>query len=79
MRTTLDLEKPVLDELKKIKEATQLPWGQIASMLLAEALAQKGTPSASLYPTHLNWTGQEMGARIDIADKETLYRELDRS
>jgi hypothetical protein len=39
MRTTLDLEKPVLDGLRRLQKEEKIPLGKIASRLLAESLA----------------------------------------
>lgn len=75
MRTTLDLEKPVLDGLRRLQKEEKLPLGKIASRLLAEALA--GEPSPQRKP--FKWVSAEMGAKVDLADKDALYRELDRT
>ena len=75
MRTTLDLEKPVLEGLKALQKSEGRSLSQLASQLLAEALVQyrkKKSPTKKLA-----WNSQVMGARIDIADKEALYRALD--
>lgn len=76
MRTTLDLEKPVLDGLRKLQKEEKLPLGKIASRLLAEALA--GKPPAQ-HKRPFKWMSAEMGAKVDLADKDALYRELDRT
>lgn len=76
MRTTLDLEKPVLEGLKRLQKEEKLPLGKIASRLLAEALAGK----RSAQPKRpFKWVSADMGAKVDLADKDALYRELDRS
>jgi hypothetical protein len=76
MRTTLDLEKPVLDGLRRLQKEEKMPLGKIASRLLAEALAKKG--SAGRKRPAFKWVSADMGAKVDIADKDALYRELDR-
>lgn len=76
MRTTLDLEKPVLDGLKSLQKQEKLPLGKIASRLLADALAQKR--QAEPKPP-FQWVSAEMGAKVDLSDKDALYRELDKS
>lgn len=75
MRTTLDLEKPVLDRLRTLQKEEKIPLGKIASRLLAEALA-RGTEQKKLTP--FKWVSVNMGAKVDLADKDALYRELDR-
>lgn len=76
MRTTLDLEKPVLDGLRKLQKEEKIPLGKIASRLLAEALAKK--VSAGKKRTPFKWVTADMGAKVDISDKDALYRELDK-
>jgi len=75
-RTTLNLADPVLDELKRLQVREGRPLGELASELLARALAERreeGPPAAPLA-----WTARSMGARIDLTDKEALYAALDR-
>lgn len=76
MRTTLDLEKPVLDELKRLQKEEKIPLGKIASRLLAESLAEKRAMEKKR--PAFKWVSANMGAKVDIADKDALYRELDR-
>ncbi|MGB3563531.1 MAG: antitoxin [Thermoanaerobaculia bacterium] len=73
-RTTLDIDSPVLDEVKRIQRREGRSLGQVVSRLLADALAsrQRGEPKAEL-----EWTRMSMGARIDLADKDALYALLD--
>lgn len=77
MRTTLDLEKPVLDALKELRRTEKRTLGQIASRLLADALAREasGRPTA----TPLEWETAAMNAKVDVADKDALYRTMGES
>ena len=75
MRTTLDIEGPVLKELKRLQKSTGQSLGRLASDLLARALA---TRDSTAEPRTLCWTTQDLGARVDIDDKEALQRVLDR-
>lgn len=74
-RTTVDLDPSVLRELKarQVREGKTL--GQVASELLARALA--ADPAAEDQP--FEWTAQPMGARVDLADKEAVHRALDQA
>jgi len=74
MRTTLDIDDPVLRELKRRQRAEGKSLGKVASELLARALAETGEAKA---PAKLAWTAQAMGARVDLADKDALYRAMD--
>lgn len=75
MRTTLDLDKPVLEGLKSLQKREKLPLGKIASRLLAEALSRETEGIRA--PADLRWTSAPMGAKVDLADKEALHRLLD--
>lgn len=77
MRTTLDLDKPVLEGLKALQKSEGRSLSQLASQLLAEALAQYRKKKAPA--KKFAWKSQAMGARIEIADKEALYRVLDQT
>jgi hypothetical protein len=75
MRTTLDLEKPVLDALKARGEKEGTSLGKLASRLLAEALAQEESEKTS--PPAFRWVSTAMNAKVDLTDKDALYRALD--
>ena len=75
MRTTLDIEDPVLKELREVQKREGGTLGSLASRLLAEALARQGRPLIA--PFH--WTTRPMGATVDLADKEAVYAILDRA
>lgn len=75
MRTTLDIEIPILKELKALSKSRRCSLGQMASQLLAKALSQQKTEKKT--PKKFQWISQPMGAKIDIADKEALYKILD--
>jgi hypothetical protein len=75
MRTTLDLDKPVIDGLKALQKTEKRSLSRIASRLLAEALDRQ--TSVPKKPASLTWTARKMGARIDLADKDAVYRILD--
>lgn len=75
-RTTLNLADPVLAELKRLQLREGRPLGELASELLARALAERRAGREE--PARLVWTARSMGARIDLGDKEALYAALDR-
>lgn len=78
MRTTLDLDKSVLEELKQVQRQEGGSLGKIASSLLAEVLRQKLSARAAKQPA-FHWKTSAMSARIDLNDKDTLYQVLDQS
>ena len=75
MRTTLDLANPVLKELKEVSREEGGSLGEVASRLLADALS--GRARGRRHKTKLDWSSQPMRAKIDLADKNAVYRALD--
>jgi hypothetical protein len=75
MRTTLDIEEPVLKELRAIQKREGGSLGALVSRLLARAIALQGRPAKKAF----RWTARPMKARVDLADKEALYAILDRA
>jgi hypothetical protein len=74
-RTTVDIETPILEEIKKFQKKDGRSLGRIVSQLLAEALGNRKAKPKNI---QLKWTSRPMKALIDLSDKETLYRILDR-
>ena len=74
MRTTLDIEATVLKELREVQKRDGGTLGEIASRLLAEALARRPTR-----PPRLDWTARPMSALVDLEDKDVVYAILDRA
>jgi hypothetical protein len=74
MRTTLDIDDPILKDLKRLQRREGKSLGRLVSDLLAQALAsQRTAPSSPAFA----WNAQPMGARIDIADKHALLDAMD--
>jgi hypothetical protein len=71
MRTTVDIDDPVLKDLKKIQKKEGKSLGRLISDLLAQALGERKSPKASARPAR--WISKAMGARVDLADHEALY------
>ncbi|PYQ20761.1 MAG: antitoxin [Acidobacteria bacterium] len=76
MRTTLDIERLVLKELREIQKREGGTLGSIASRLLAEALGRSSRRAAS---PAFRWTARKMEASVDLADKDAVYAILDRA
>ncbi len=72
MRTTLDLDPAVLEELKRRRAAEGKPMGAIASELLRQALASQ--PQGRF---DFMWASQSLEIRVDLEDKDVLWRALD--
>ncbi len=76
MRTTLDIDTPVLKELKRRQKAEGKSLGKLVSELLAKALREDRQPKAAV---RFSWISRPMGARIDLTDKDAMYRAMDAS
>ena len=72
---TLDIDSPILQELKALQRQQHRSLGQLVSQLLAEALALRKHLKESFFS--LDWVSCPMGARVDLSDKEALYAILD--
>lgn len=74
MRTTLDIDPPILQEVKALHEKEGRSMGSIVSELLAEALARRRSSRAR---PPFRWTTHDMNALVDLADKEAVCAALD--
>lgn len=75
MRTTLDIDDPVLRELKQLQTKEGKSLGRLVSDLLARALKEDAAPTPTAPPV---WIAKPMGARVNLSDKEAVHRALDR-
>lgn len=76
MRTTLDIDDPVLRELKRLQMKEGKSLGRLVSDLLARALKEDATHGAAASPSQ--WIAKPMGARINLSDKDAVYHALER-
>jgi len=74
MRTTIDIDDPILREIKAIHEREGRSMGAVVSELLAEALARR-RPSRARPP--FRWISRPMKSLVDLTDKEAVYAALD--
>ena len=74
MRTTIDIDAPILREVKALQKKQGRSMGRIVTDLLADALARRQGPAAE---QRLRWTSGPMRALVDLADKEAVYKALD--
>jgi hypothetical protein len=75
MRTTLDIDDPILKDLKRLQRREGKPLGRLVSDLLAQALATRRHISPP--PPPFRWIAKPMHARVDLADKHALLDALD--
>jgi hypothetical protein len=75
MRTTIDIDDPILKDLKRLQRREGKSLGRLVSDLLAQALATgRGAPPP---PPPFQWIAKPMKARVDLADKHALLDALD--
>jgi len=74
MRTTLDIDTPILREVKALHEREGRSMGAVVSELLAEALARRSSTRAR---PSFRWTSRDMTPLIDLSDKDAIYAALD--
>jgi hypothetical protein len=75
MRTTLDIDDPILRDLKRLQQREGKSLGRLVSDLLAQSLAAQR--SQQPVARSFRWVSQPMGPRIDLRDKEALRDALD--
>ena len=76
-RTTLDIDTPLLKQLKRLQRREGKSLGRLVSDLVAEALARHRPPRRRL--AQLRWHSQPMRPLVDLADKDAVYAALDAS
>ena len=74
MRTTVDIDAPILNEVKAIQKREGRSMGMVISELLADALARRRL-SRSRPP--FRWTSRPMKSLVDLTDKEAIYAAMD--
>lgn len=75
MRTTIDIDAPILKDLKRLQQREGKPLGRVVSDLLAQALAAIRTPE-SAQPAFA-WRSRPMEARVDLSDKHAVLDAMD--
>ena len=76
-RTTVNIDTPVLRELKRLQKKERKSLGRLMSDLLAQALSRRKQEEPLASP-HLHWTSRAMKARVDLTDKEAVRAALER-
>lgn len=75
-RTTLNIDGPVLEDLKRIAARERKPLGRLASDLLAEATSRQAARRRAA-PRRLDWVSRPLGAKVDLADTDAILAALD--
>jgi hypothetical protein len=75
MRTTIDIDDPILADLKRLQQREGKSLGRLVSDLLAQSLSM---PRPTAHKTlKLRWNSKPMHARIDLADRDALLDAMD--
>lgn len=77
MRTTIDIDDPILRDLKRLQQREGKSLGRLVSDLLALSLAGHRGEDAARPP--FEWISRPMAARIDLADKHAVLDAMDES
>lgn len=75
-RTTLNIDGPVLRDLKRRQKREKKTLGRLVSDLLVQALGGEGLAAAAR--PEFSWTSRPMRARVDLADKDSVQDALAR-
>ena len=75
MRTTIDIDDPILRQIKLLQQEQGKSLGRLVSDLLAQSLAQANKRSAR--GPAFRWLSKPMNARVDLADKHAVLDAMD--
>jgi hypothetical protein len=75
MRTTIDIDDPILKEIKRLQQREGKSIERLVSDLLAQALAE--TRKAPKGVPQFRWVGKPMSARVGLGDKHALLDAMD--
>ncbi len=70
-RTTINIDTPILKDLKRRQKIERKSLGRLVSDLLAESLARYDAKKPAR--PAFRWTSKPMGARVDLRDKEAVH------
>jgi hypothetical protein len=75
MRTTVDIDAPILRDLKRLQKQERKSLGRLISELLAQALGKRNAGAQK--PASFEWISRPMGARLDLGDKEAVMAAME--
>lgn len=74
-RTTINIDAPILRDLKRLQKRERKPLGRLVSDLLAHALRLQEAGQQAGQP--FRWLSRPMRARIDLTDQEAIWAALE--
>lgn len=75
MRTTIDIDDPILRDLKQLQRREGKSLGRLVSDLLAQSLASRRSVEPAVQA--FKWISGPMVARVDLADKHAVLDAMD--
>lgn len=76
MRTTIDIDDPILKDLKRLQRREGKSLGRLVSDLLAQALVSAHSAEAAAAHA-FNWHSRPMKAKVDLTDKDAILDAMD--
>ncbi len=76
-RTTLNIDAPILRDLKQLQKEEKKSLGRLVSDLLAWAIRARKKEEPT--PAPFVWHSRPMHARVNLADKEAVWSILDQT
>jgi hypothetical protein len=76
MRTTVDIDDPILKEVKSLGKKEGKSLGRMVSDLLARGLKTRDTAGKTRKARR--WITRPMASRVELADKEAVYAAMER-
>ncbi len=73
MRITVDIDDPILGEVRALQAKDGRPLGAVMSALLADALARRCAVGER---SDFHWISRPMQALVDLDDKDALHAAL---
>ena len=77
MRTTIDIDDPILKEVKRLQRRDGRSLGRLVSDLLAQSLAAAKAAESRTPAAAFDWVAKPMHARVDLADKHAVLDAMD--
>lgn len=77
MRTTIDIDDPILKEVKRLQRRDGRSLGRLVSDLLAQSLSAAKASQAPAAAVTFDWVSKPMRARVDLADKHAVLDAMD--
>jgi hypothetical protein len=77
MRTTVDIDDPILKDLRRLQKREGKSLGRLVSELLSQALGQRRASAGQ--PAEFRWISSPMRAHVDLEDREAVFDVMERS